>query len=104
METAITSTSLGLPLLSRGKVRDTYELPDGNLLMVATDRLSAFDVVFSEGIPHKGKVLTKLSLFWFEKLSHVVENHLISAEVPDGLPEFLKGRSMVVKRAKPLLL
>jgi phosphoribosylaminoimidazole-succinocarboxamide synthase len=102
MEIAITSTQLPLKLFSRGKVRDTYELPDGNLLMVASDRLSAFDVVFSEGIPYKGQVLTQLSLFWFEKLRGVVENHLISTSVPSGLPDYLKHRSMVVKRAKPI--
>jgi len=104
MADAITKTELPLRLFSRGKVRDTYELPDGNLLMVATDRLSAFDVVFEDGIPHKGKVLTQLSLFWFEKLAGIVENHLVSAKVPDGLPSYLQGRSMVVKRAKPIKL
>jgi len=98
----ITRTELPLPLFSRGKVRDTYELPDGNLLMVATDRLSAFDVVFPDGIPYKGRVLSELSLFWFEKLKGVVENHLVSTEVPAGLPTYLNRRSMIVKRAKPL--
>ncbi|MEM2138163.1 MAG: phosphoribosylaminoimidazolesuccinocarboxamide synthase [Candidatus Anstonellaceae archaeon] len=102
MEEAITKTDLPLKLFSRGKVRDTYELPDGNLLMIASDRLSAFDVVFGDGIPYKGRVLTELSLFWFEKLSGVVENHLISTEVPSGLPSYLQKRSMVVKRAKPI--
>jgi phosphoribosylaminoimidazole-succinocarboxamide synthase len=100
----ITRTDLPLKLFSRGKVRDTYETKDGNLLMVASDRLSAFDVVFSEGIPNKGRILTELSLFWFEKLSGIVENHLLSTEVPEGLPSYLKGRSMVVKRAKPIML
>ncbi|MCX8174999.1 MAG: phosphoribosylaminoimidazolesuccinocarboxamide synthase [Candidatus Micrarchaeota archaeon] len=101
---AIVSTDLPLKRFSKGKVRETYELPDGNLLMVATDRLSAFDVVFSEGIPYKGIVLTELSLFWFEKLSGIVENHLISSRVPAGLPDYLKRRSMVVKKAKPIKL
>ena len=100
----IAKTDLPLKLFSRGKVRDTYELPDGNLLMVATDRLSAFDVVFPEGIPCKGKILTQLSLFWFQKLSHIVGNHIISDEVPAGLPDYLKGRSIVIKRAKPIML
>ena len=100
----ITQTNLPLKLFSRGKVRDTYELPDGNLLMIATDRLSAFDSVFPEGIPYKGKILTQLSLFWFEKLSGIVENHLVSSEVPAGLPDYLKGRSLIVKRAKPIML
>ena len=99
---AITKTDLKLPLFSKGKVRETYELSDGNLLMVATDRLSAFDVVFSEGIPYKGIVLTELSLFWFEKLKGVVENHLISSEAPPGLPSYLQRRSMIVKKSKPL--
>jgi phosphoribosylaminoimidazole-succinocarboxamide synthase len=100
----ITTTSLPLKLYSKGKVRDTYELPDGNLLMIATDRLSAFDVVFSEGIPYKGIVLNELSLFWFEKLNSIVENHLISSEIDSELPSYLKRRSMIVKRAKPIKL
>ncbi len=104
MPEVITRTDLPLKLFSRGKVRDTYELPDGNLLMVASDRLSAFDVVFSDGIPCKGQVLTQLSLFWFEKLKGIVENHLISTEVPSGLPDYLKHRSMTVKKAKPIKL
>ena len=103
MET-VTRTDLPLPLFSRGKVRDTYELPDGNLLMVASDRLSAFDVVFPDGIACKGTVLTELSLFWFGRLRRIVDNHLVSTEIPKGLPAYLKRRSMVVKRAKPLKL
>lgn len=99
---AITKTDLPLKLFSKGKVRETYELSDGNLLMVATDRLSAFDVVFSGGIPYKGIVLTELSLFWFEKLRGIVENHLISSEVPAGLPQYLARRSMIVKKSRPL--
>ncbi|MCX6772202.1 MAG: phosphoribosylaminoimidazolesuccinocarboxamide synthase, partial [Candidatus Micrarchaeota archaeon] len=102
MQNAITTTDLPLKRFSKGKVRETYDLPDGNLLMVATDRLSAFDVVFSEGIPYKGIVLHELSLFWFEKLKGVIENHLISSEVPAGLPDYLKRRSMIVKKSKPL--
>ncbi|MCX8197384.1 MAG: phosphoribosylaminoimidazolesuccinocarboxamide synthase [Candidatus Micrarchaeota archaeon] len=101
---ALTKTNLHLPLFSSGKVRDTYLLEDGNLLMVATDRISAFDVVFNEGIPYKGIVLTQLSLFWFEKLKHIVRNHLISAKLPPGLPKYLERRSMVVKKAKPIKL
>ncbi len=104
MTEAITKIDLPLKLFSRGKVRDTYELADGNLLMVASDRLSAFDVVFGEGIPYKGRILTELSFFWFEKLRGIVENHLISTEVPAGLPSYLKNRSMVVKKAKPIKL
>jgi len=96
----ITSTDVPLKQFSRGKVRNTYELPGGKLLMVASDRLSAFDVVFPDGIECKGKVLTQLSLFWFAKLSPIVKNHLITDRVPPGLPDYLRGRSMVVKRVK----
>jgi len=96
----ITKTDLSLPPFSKGKVRDTYELPDGNLLMVASDRLSAFDVVFPDGIPKKGRVLTQLSLFWFERLKGIVENHLITSDVPAGQPFYLEGRCMTVKKVK----
>jgi phosphoribosylaminoimidazole-succinocarboxamide synthase len=104
MVDVITQTSLSLKPFSKGKVRDTYELPDGNLLMVATDRLSAFDVVFGQGIPYKGAVLTQLTLFWLQKLRGIVRNHLISTEIPAGLPAYLQGRSMIVKKAKPVRL
>jgi len=87
-------------VFSRGKVRDTYELSDGKLLMVASDRLSAFDVVFPEGIEKKGRVLTQVSLFWFERLKEIVDNHLISTSVPSGLPSYLEGRCMTVKKVK----
>src|ERR1700712_5774018 len=84
MSSALLNTSLGdLPLLARGKVRDIYSLgPDANadLLFVATDRISAFDHVLGTGIPDKGKILTQLSLFWFDFLSEVTRNHLISAD------------------------
>ncbi len=100
MDGVITKTSLNLKPFSRGKVRDTYFLPDGNLFMVASDRLSAFDVVFPEGIEKKGRVLTQMSLFWFEKLKEVVDNHLISTSVPSGLPSYLEGRCMTVKKVK----
>jgi len=102
MET-ITETNLELNLVRKGKVRDTYELDD-SLLMVATDRLSAFDVVFNEGIPRKGEVLCKVSKFWFEKTKDIIGNHLISTEIPDGLPGYLEGRSMVVKKCRPVML
>jgi phosphoribosylaminoimidazole-succinocarboxamide synthase len=105
MET-ITATDLGLPLLRKGKVRDTYVLDD-KLLMVATDRLSAFDVVFNEGVPRKGEVLCQMSKFWFSKTKRIIDNHYISDAVPKapaGLPAWLKGRSMVVCRAEPLKL
>ncbi len=104
MET-ITSTSLELPLLRKGKVRDTYVL-EGSLLMVATDRLSAFDVVFREGIPRKGEVLNRLSAFWFEKTKKIIRNHFVTLELPkvNNLPGYLKGRSMVVEKCTPLPL
>jgi phosphoribosylaminoimidazole-succinocarboxamide synthase len=98
----------GLPLLSRGKVRDLYAVDDARLLFVASDRISAFDVVMPNGIPDKGRVLTQLSLFWFELLGDVAPNHLLTADVaayPDALLPYaaqLAGRSMVVKRLKIL--
>ena len=93
------------PLLVRGKVRDVYDLDD-KLLFVASDRISAFDVVMPNGIPGKGKVLTSMSLFWFDYLSDVVENHLVTAKVdeyPHGLQKYrkdLEGRSMIVTKAE----
>ncbi len=108
MSEAVTETNLeDLKLIHRGKVRDLYEVED-KLLMVATDRISAYDVVMGEAIAGKGEVLTKLSLFWFDFLKDIVPNHLISANV-DDYPEVcqqyraqLQGRSMLVKKAKPL--
>jgi phosphoribosylaminoimidazole-succinocarboxamide synthase len=111
MSESVTQTDFeGLQLVHRGKVRDMYEIPghDDKLLMVATDRISAYDVVMSDPIPGKGKVLTRLSLFWFELLGDIIENHLISAEV-DEFPaacrphrEILAGRSMLVHKTAPL--
>ena len=104
--TALITTNLGaLPLLGRGKVRDLYAIDDA-LLLVASDRISAFDHVLGSGIPGKGKILTQISLFWFDLLSDVVPNHIITADVneyPSILHPFadqLEGRSMLVKRAK----
>jgi phosphoribosylaminoimidazole-succinocarboxamide synthase len=95
-----------LKLINRGKVRDIYEVGD-TLLIVATDRMSAFDVVMDDPIPDKGKILTKISLFWFEKTSSIIDNHLITAN-PDEYPEscrpyqdYLLDRSMLVHKAKP---
>ena len=96
-----------LNLVHRGKVRDLYEVDD-KLLMIATDRISAFDVVMDDPIPNKGKVLTRLSLFWFDFLGDILPNHLITADVekyPSACKPYLeelRGRSMLVKKAKPL--
>jgi phosphoribosylaminoimidazole-succinocarboxamide synthase len=103
-------TETHLPnLLHRGKVRDTYDLGDGRLLMVATDRISAFDSILPNGIPDKGAVLTQLSAFWFERTREVVPNHFIRVadgtaadELPFDLPPELRGRSMIVKKAERL--
>lgn len=104
--TALLTTNLGTtPLIGRGKVRDLYAVDDA-LLLVATDRISAFDHVLATGIPGKGKILTQVSLFWFDFLSDIVPNHLITANVeefPSSLHPFasqLEGRSMLVKRAR----
>ncbi len=97
----ITQTDLDLPLLHRGKVRDVYAFGE-NILMVATDRVSAFDVVFNEGVPYKGAVLNSLSAFWFRKTQDIIDNHMVSLDVPKGLPPYLSGRSMIVKKADPL--
>jgi len=96
---------MGVPLYFRGKVRDLYELGD-SLLIVATDRLSAFDVVLPTPIPDKGRVLTQLSLFWFEKLRNVVPNHVIrSTDFPPELASYreeLAGRAMLCRRTQPV--
>lgn len=95
----------GLKLLSRGKVRDLYEV-NGDLLLVATDRLSAFDVVLPTPIPDKGRVLTQLSAFWFDKLRDVVPNHVLSTTefpgVPSAIQKQLAGRSMLCRKTQPL--
>nr|MCU0248502.1 phosphoribosylaminoimidazolesuccinocarboxamide synthase [Bryobacter sp.] len=96
----------GWPAPRRGKVRDVYSVGEDQLLIVATDRLSAFDVVMPNGIPGKGKLLTEISLFWFDFLSDLVPNHLITANVdefPAPLRVFrdqLEGRSMLVRKAQ----
>jgi phosphoribosylaminoimidazole-succinocarboxamide synthase len=103
---AMRDTSLDdLPLYRRGKVRDTYDLGD-SLLMVATDRISAFDVVLPSAIPLKGAILTQLSRFWFEKTRNIVPNHLITTSVRDFPPQLMShaeqlcGRSMIVRKAE----
>lgn len=94
-------------LLRRGKVRDVYEI-DGCLLIVATDRVSAFDVVLPNGIADKGKMLTQISLYWFRQMSGIIENHIVSTEVRDypavlhKYGDVLEGRSMLVKKAEPV--
>ena len=103
---AVNETELPLKLFARGKVRDTYELGPDQLLMVATDRISAFDRVLPNGIPDRGKVLTQLSIFWFSQTDTFQPNHLISGMVPDlppSLREFrdqLAGRFMIVRKAQ----
>lgn len=97
----------GLKLVNRGKVRDIYDLGDA-LLMVTSDRISAFDVIMNEPIPDKGKVLTQISKFWFSQMEDIIPNHIISTDVADypaacqPYAEVLAGRSMLVKKAEPL--
>ncbi|MFZ9760221.1 MAG: phosphoribosylaminoimidazolesuccinocarboxamide synthase [Candidatus Kapaibacteriota bacterium] len=108
MNQAISHTNIpGIPLFRRGKVRDVYDLGNA-LLIIATDRISAFDVIMQDPIPGKGALLTELSLFWFEKTRHIIQNHIISTN-PEEYPEILtpyrsllEGRSMLVKKTKPL--
>ena len=101
-----TSSLTSLPLLARGKVRDNYAVGTDRILMVASDRLSAFDVIMGEPIPGKGELLTQMALFWFGKLAHLCPNHL-TGELPESVvdsgevPQVL-GRSMLVKRLKPI--
>jgi len=107
MREALTSTAIDLPLLRRGKVRDVYDLGT-ELLIVTTDRLSAFDVVLPQGIPDKGRVLNQLSLFWFKLLESSIPNHIIAADIKDFPASLrphaaiLEGRAMVVRKTDPL--
>ena len=107
MTTALhTSALTSLPLLARGKVRDNYAVGDDRILMVASDRISAFDVIMGEPIPGKGELLTKMALFWFGKLGHICPNHL-TGEAPERVVTAnevaqVTGRSMLVKRLKPI--
>ena len=97
-----------LKLVNRGKVRDIYDMGD-SLLMVSTDRLSAFDVVMNEGIPEKGRVLTRMTEFWLSRLSDIVPNHLLTCDVNDypavcrPYSDVLAGRSMLVQKAQPIM-
>jgi phosphoribosylaminoimidazole-succinocarboxamide synthase len=95
----VTAASLDLPLVASGKVREIYDLGD-RLLLVASDRISTYDVVHPNGIPDKGKVLTGISAFWFNKTGHIVPNHYISAT--DGVPAEVRGRAMAVTRLNML--
>lgn len=102
-----TSTLTSLPLLARGKVRDNYAVGADRILMIASDRLSAFDVIMAEPIPGKGIILTQMALFWFDKLGHICANHL-TGDAPESVvteaekSQVTGGRSMLVKRLKPI--
>ncbi len=108
MEDVILRTEISdVPLVKRGKVRDIYDLGE-NLLLIATDRISAFDVVLPNGIPGKGKVLTQLSIYWFKLMEELIPNHILAVDIQD-FPEVLKryseileGRSMLVRKTKPV--
>lgn len=108
MSRVLAQTQLAdLTLLHRGKVRDVFALPQNELLIVATDRLSAFDVVLPDPIPGKGEILTQMSNFWFEKTAHIMPNHLLAKRVRDALPRgadvaLYESRSVIAKRLKPL--
>ena len=99
-------TKLSLPLLHRGKVRDIFDIDNNNMLIVTTDRLSAFDVVFDQPIPEKGMILTSIANYWFHKTEHIIQNHLTGISPEEVLSkneaEMLAGRAIVVKKLKPL--
>ena len=101
-------TKLSLPLLHRGKVRDIFDIDDDNMLIVTTDRLSAFDVVFDQPIPEKGMILTSIANYWFQKTEHIVQNHLTGISLEEVLSkneaEMLAGRAIVVKKLRPLAI
>jgi len=101
-------TKLSLPLLHRGKVRDIFDIDDDNMLIVTTDRLSAFDVVFDQPIPEKGMVLTSIANYWFQKTEHIIQNHLTGISLEEVLlkneAEMLAGRAVVVKKLRPLAI
>ncbi len=101
-----TPTLTSLPLLARGKVRDNYAVGDDRILMVASDRISAYDVIMSQPIPGRGALLTQMALFWFDKLGHVCPNHLTGEDplsvVTPAEADWVKGRTMLVKRLRPI--
>jgi phosphoribosylaminoimidazole-succinocarboxamide synthase len=108
MPPLLETTGVDLPLLRRGKVRDVFDAGDDRLLIVATDRISAFDHVLGSGIPDKGRILSQLSVFWFRHLAHLTGHHLISTDVADfptgaqAAADDLRGRSMLVRKTLPL--
>lgn len=108
MSTLHQSSLKSLPLLARGKVRDMYAVGDDKLLIIASDRISAFDVILDDSIPGKGQVLTELTEFWLKKLAHIIPNHETGIRPEDVVTpdevEQVKGRAMVVKRLKPVLV
>ena len=101
-------TKLGLPLLHRGKVRDIFDIDDDNMLIVTTDRVSAYDVVFDQPIPEKGIILTSIANYWFKKTEHIIQNHLTGISLEEILSkneaEMLSGRAIVVKKLRPLAI
>jgi phosphoribosylaminoimidazole-succinocarboxamide synthase len=108
MSEVVLETNLpGVKFLRRGKVRDVYEIGE-HLLIIATDRVSAFDVVLPNGISEKGRILTQISLFWFDQVKDIMENHVVATELSDFPPllrkyeSVLEGRSMLVKKARPM--
>ncbi len=107
METLF-ETNLSLPLIQKGKVRDIYDIDDRRMLIVTTDRLSAFDVVFDDGIAKKGVVLTSVANFWFDKTQHIIPNHLthepLNSVLNDQETEQVEGRAIIVEKLKPLAL
>src|SRR5438067_2255386 len=98
MTTPLVTSALPLPLLRRGKVREVYEIDADTLLLVASDRVSAFDVVLREPVPHKGAVLTQLSAFWFERLASVISSHFLSADADEIVA---RGPALGDHRAAP---
>ena len=108
MKVVVKTDITAYPLLSRGKVRDIYDVDEKTLLIVTTDRMSAFDVIMSEPIPYKGVILNKITLFWMDKFKDIIPNHLLESDVnrvPAALAPWkdeLEGRAVLVRKAKPL--
>ena len=105
---SLVKANLSLPLLHRGKVRDIFDIDENYMLIVTTDRLSAFDVVFDQPIPDKGKILTSIANYWFNKTDHIIQNHLSNIGLEDVLSkeeaDALHGRAIVVKKLKPIAI